>query len=428
MRAIHKIAVLSATLVAFGGIGVGTALADPYPPLSSPPPLSSIEGVGSDTITPLFSGNELTTGGQKSGDLTQDYDATKPANILYSWDAVNPKTGGAGDSITVKAASSTDTSCKFARPDGSSAGITQLNLNQTDTTKLNGQTVYCVDYARSSRAPNTTTFKDAFAKLATDAIAWSHPTISGKTSPQPAKLTHAQLVSIYTCADTNWDQVGGANAPIVPVVPQAGSGTRSTWLTDLGITASSEKCWVNGVAANGAVIEENTGLSSGNVDQFTSTGAQDDIFPYSIGDWIAQTTPAVKGTGTAGTPGGATVGGHETSIWGHANLTLGETVTPLGVAEAAVTTNSFKQPVINPSWSSQFTRTLYVVVRNGTANPTGPTTVSFPTTPAYESTALQAIFGPKGWICTNNTAKSDIVSYGFGLETSANCGSLTAGD
>jgi ABC-type phosphate transport system substrate-binding protein len=436
MRAIHKIAVLGAALVTFGGIGVGAALADPYPPLTSAPALTTIEGVGSDTITPLFSGNETytdnsgtctTDGGQTSGDLTQDYDATSPANLLYSWDAVNPCTGGTGDLITTKASSSTDTTCQFARPDGSGAGITELNDNVTD----DGD--YCVDYARDSRAPNATTYNDAFSKLATDSLAWSYPVISGETNPQPTSLTHAELVDIYNCTYTNWDQISGDsnNAPIVAVIPQSGSGTRATWETDLGLSAFGS-CVVNGTAADGDVIEENTGLSTGNVDQFTSTGAQDDIFPYSIGDWIAQST-AVTGDGTSA-PGNATVGGHATSIWGHGNLALGETVNTLGVAEAAVTTNSDKQPVINPSWSSQFDRTLYIVVRNGYDSvtgdePTAATDVDWPTTPSYDATALPAIFGPSGWVCkAGGTAQSDIVSYGFGLESTANCGSLTAGD
>jgi ABC-type phosphate transport system substrate-binding protein len=406
-----------ADLISYGfysqGANCGTLITPPQEPA-----LTDIVGVGADTTFPLFSGSQTT---QTSGDLTQDYNTTSPANKLYSWGAVNPATGEGGDTIITKASSPGDTNCSMLRPDGSDSGIEQLNLGQTD----GGDP--CIDYVLSSRAPNTTTFNDAFTPLATDAIDWSYPVISGQASPQPTKLTHAELVSIYTCADTNWDQVGGANAPIVPVLPYSGSGTRITWLTDLGITATSEPCWVNGTAANDALIEENTGLSSGNADQFTSAGAQDDIFPYSIGDWIAQGSPA-KGTGTAGTPGGATVGGHALPFWGHGNLALGETLNALGVAEAPVTTNTDSQPVINPSWSTQFTRTLYAVVRNGYSDPTGPTDVSWPTTPAYEATALPAVFGPGGWVCTSATAQSDIVSYGFGLETSANCGSLTAGD
>jgi ABC-type phosphate transport system substrate-binding protein len=438
MRAIHKIAVLGAAVVAFGSIGMGTALADPYPPLSSPPPLTSIEGVGSDTITPLFSGNELydangnPSGGQTSGDLTQDYDATNPANLLYSWDAVNPKTGLGGDTITTKASSSSDTSCDMTRPNGSSAGIVQLNLKQEDSTEVNSQPVYCVDYARSSRAPNNTSTDDTFVAIAGDAIGWTYPQISGATNPQPTSLTITQLTNIYNCTDTTWGQVLGTSdtTPVGAVLPQAGSGTRATWLANLGITATSEPCWINGTAPNGDAIEENTGLSPGNVSQFTTNSTvngvtippQDDIFPYSIGDWIAQSAP-VTGTGAAGTPGGATVGGHATSIWGQGNLIQGEVPDVLGIDQEPVTTNSDSQPVINLDWNPTLTRTLYVVTLNG-GTATSP---SLPTSPAYEATGLTTLFGPNGWVCTNNVAQSDIVSYGFDAPPSG-CGTLSAGD
>jgi hypothetical protein len=283
----------------------------------------------------------------------------------------------------------------------------------------------CVDYARSSRAPNTTTTNDTFVSLAKDAVTWSYPVVSGQTNHQPASLTRAQLIAIYNCTDTKWGQVNGNTSdttPIVPVMPQAGSGTRSTWLTALGITASTEPCWVDGADSTGHAIEENTGLSTGNVDQFTSSTAAEDIFPYSIGDWIAQGA-AVKGTGAAGTTGAATVGGHASSIWGHGNLKLGAVPNSLNVVEQPVVTNSFGQPTINSAWNTTFNRTLYAVVRNG-GTATAP---KFPTTPAYEATALPAIFGSTGWVCTNNTAQSDIVGYGF-LSLGGNCGTLTAGD
>jgi hypothetical protein len=102
-----------------------------------------------------------------------------------------------------------------------------------------------------------------------------------------------------------------------------------------------------------------------------------------------------------------------------------------GTAEAAVTTNSYGQPVIDPNWAPQFSYRLYDVARNGYDSVTGskpvsPVDADWPTTP-YESTGLQAIFGPSGWACTSNTARSDIVSYGF-LNLGNDCGALTAGD
>jgi hypothetical protein len=365
-------------------------------------------------LFPLFSGSETS---QAPGTLTTDYNATNPANKLYSWGAVNPASGTAGGgTIITKRSSPGDTACSTFRPIGADAGIQQLNDDQTDGSDP------CIDYVPSSRPPNLTTYHDAFVTQSRDGIAWSYPVIGGHASPQPKSLTHAQLVDIFTCFDTNWDQVGGANAPIVPVLPATGSGTRDTFLLMLGIPATSLPCWVNGVA-NGAAIEENTGLSSGNRHQFTGTGAQDDIFPYSIGDWIAQGT-ATKGTGTG--TGAATVGGHASPIWGRGNMTLGETANVVGTPEVPVTTNTDGQPVINPSWSSQFLRILYVVVRNGTANPQSQFEVSWPTTPSYE-TNLKAIFGPGGWACTNVTAESDTVSYGFTLLP--DCGALSvAGD
>jgi ABC-type phosphate transport system substrate-binding protein len=432
MRAIRKFVVAGAVVATLAGMGLsaGAAMADP----SSSPSLDTLVGVGSDTVTPLFDNG---VPGGDTGSFVHDYNATKPTYPVASWDAVNPSTGVADQTITAKAASSTDKSCQLERPDGSSAGITALNANQTDSTKFDGQTVYCIDYARSSRAPNTTSFKDAFSVVARDGIAWSYPKESGETNPQPTSLTHAQLVDIYTCVDRNWDQVGGKDAPIGAVIPQSGSGTRSSWLTELGISSTTvEPCWENGtVDVNGVatVIEENTGLSAGNVQAFTKTNtidgvsipAADNIYPYSIGDNIAQGPLTDK------------VGGHATSVWGHGNLVLGETANVAGTPEVAITKNSSGQPIINPAWSSQFLRILYTVTRNGCYVSSKPdsTAVCLPETtppaggtayPTYEVTGLAAFLGAKGWICTNATAKADIVSYGF--TTLSNCGALTAGD
>jgi ABC-type phosphate transport system substrate-binding protein len=435
MRAIRKLVVggaTVATLVAMVSYGAGTAMADP----SSTPALTTLTGVGSDTVTPLFDNG---VPGGATGSFVHDYNATKPTYPIASWDAVNPSTGVADQTITTKAASSTDTSCQLERPDGSSAGISALNEDQTDTNTVSGQSkIYCIDYARSSRPPNTTTFEDAFIKLAQDGIAWSYPSISGETNPQPKALNKAQLTAIYTCTDTNWDQVGGTDAPIGVVIPQSGSGTRSTWLLELGITATDEPCWQNGtvvVSGTTDVIEENTGKSPGNVAQFTKTqtfpdgdtiAPQDDIFPYSIGDWIAQSA-AANG-----------VGGHATSVWAHANLKLGETKTVAGKAEKPTSENSSDQLIINPSWNPEFLRILYGVVRNGcyvSSDPTS-TAVCLPTTtpptggtayPTYEVKGLSAFFGKsKGWVCTSTTAATDIVSYGF--TRISTCGTLTAGD
>jgi ABC-type phosphate transport system substrate-binding protein len=416
MHAIRKILIVVAVTTLAASLG-GSAIADP----SSTPSLVTNVGVGCDA---LFE------------QLAAGFDAMHPEYPVACFDSTGKSP------IVTKALNSSDTSCEVPRPAGSSAAIAALNANQMDANKVSGQTIYCIDWAESHRAPNTTTFEDAFDALVRDGLAWSFPKVSGETSPQPAALDKAQLVAIYTCKDTNWKQVGGKDAPIGVVLPQAGSDTRATWLLDLGITASSEPCWQNGtvvVSGTTDVIEENTGLSAGNVAQFTTTqdfgttcakgcAPADDIFPYSIGDYIAQ------GTKTDG------VGGHATAVWGHGNLKLGKTDSLSGVAEAAITKNSSGQPVINPAWNPDFLAVVYGVMRNGCYVSSDPTSteVCLPSTtpptggttyPVYEAVGLKAFFGTSdegGWICSNATAEADIVSYG--LTRLDICGALTAGD
>jgi ABC-type phosphate transport system substrate-binding protein len=417
MHAIRKILIVVAvtTLAASAG---GAAFADP----SSTPSLVTNVGVNCDA---LFD------------QLTVDFDAMHPEYPVACFDSTGKSP------IVTKALNPSDTSCELPRPAGSSAAIAALNENQTDPNVVSGQSkIYCIDWAESHRPPNTTTFEDAFDALVRDGLAWSFPKVSGETNPQPKTLTEAQLAAVYTCEDTNWDQVGGKDAPIGVVLPQSGSDTRATWLQELGIAANSEPCWQNGtvtVSGTTDVIEENTGLSAGNVAQFTKTqdfgttcasgcAPADDIFPYSIGDYIAQ------GAETDG------VGGHATAVWGHGNLKLGETDNLKGVAKVAITKNSSGQPVINPAWNPDFLAVVYGVMRNGCFVSSDPTSteVCLPSTtppaggtayPVYEAVGLKAFFGTKaedGWICSNATAAADIVSYG--LTKLVDCGALTAGD
>jgi hypothetical protein len=377
MHAFRRILTLAVVATAVAAAASGTALADP----STTPPLNSIVGLCGDEA-------------QMFDQLAADYDATDPSESVYCWDGVNPNTGAVGDTIITKSSGSGDTVCEITRPDGGNASLPVLEENTMDAG------AYCVDFVVTA-APVVSTDPSTIVFVATagGGMTWSSPTgTSSEPSPVPATLTRTDLIDIYTCADTNWDQVGGSDAPIVPVLPQSGSGWRTRWLADLGITTPGS-CVVNGSNSSGE-IEANTGLSTANEAQFTSV---DDIFPYSIGDYIAQ------GTEIDG------VGGHATSIWGHGDLELHEITNSSGVVEAPTTTNSDGQPVINASFPADFLSPLNVVVRNaGTA--------SDPVIPSY----LLPIFGPDGWICTNVTAQADIASYGF-LNLGKSCGAVTVG-
>jgi hypothetical protein len=346
------------------------------------PALTDLVGVGADTTFPLFSASETT---QTSGALAPDYNATNPASKLYSWAPVNPSTGTVGGTIITKRSSPGDTTCSMFRPLGSEAGITTLENSKTDGGNP------CIDYAPSSRAPaSTDPTTIAFAAMAADAIAWSSPAGTASTpSPVPA--------------------------PIVPVLPANGSGTRATFLLALGggtTPLTPGICVVNGTDSSGHAIEENTGVTAGNASEFGTASAPkvDAVFPYSIGDYIGQ-GPAANG-----------VGGHASSIWAHGPLAVRAMTDTSNVVQQPTSTNTSSQTIINPNYPSSMRRTLFNVVRNG-GTATAP---AWPTSPAYEATALPAIFGASGWICTNATAKADIISYGF-ANLGRNCGALTAG-
>jgi PBP superfamily domain len=73
----------------------------------------------------------------------------------------------------------------------------------------------------------------AFAK---DAITWAARSAVRGGTDALASLTTNQLKAIFTRVDTNWAEVGGKSAPIKVFLPQAGSGTLSTWEKFMGIT------------------------------------------------------------------------------------------------------------------------------------------------------------------------------------------------
>lgn len=67
-----------------------------------------------------------------------------------------------------------------------------------------------------------------------------------------AGLTKEQLTNIYTGAVTNWSEVGGADAPIVVVGREAGSGTRGAFEEILGV---ADTCaYANELDTTGAVM------------------------------------------------------------------------------------------------------------------------------------------------------------------------------
>ena len=110
------------------------------------------------------------------------------------------------------------------RPNGSGAGKGLLygSGNNTD-----------IDFARSSSANSA-----AETSAGLQAFPFALDTLvmvvsKNVASHAPAALTEAQIVSIYKGDTTNWSQVGGTAGVIKPMIPQAGSGTRSFFTAQL---------------------------------------------------------------------------------------------------------------------------------------------------------------------------------------------------
>ncbi|MFB7911435.1 MULTISPECIES: PstS family phosphate ABC transporter substrate-binding protein [unclassified Kitasatospora] len=330
------VAALATSLVT---VASGSALADP----TGTPAAQDIVGVGSDTTQAVL--NQFST----------DYNAYLGAGStlphLYSWDATG------SSPITTKTGATS-----IARPNGSGAGISALKNNTSAT----------VDFARSSRGPQSTdpnTFD--FVAYATDAVAWAAP----NNGDAPANLTTQNLKDIYNCNITTWDQIDPSlpSNTIKPYLPQANSGTRSFFLSVLGIS-TIKPCVTEGV-------QENEGSD-------TNLSDPDALVPYSVAHYIGQVYYG-KGSGS--------------DVQGPLTIRSIDNTAPVD------TTNK----VINGDFAAtSYARTVYNVVRDA----------DWKATDAH-GTALRSIFGTTGWVCTNATAKADLKSFGFLPLNAGACGS-----
>ena len=307
-------------------LGASSAQADP----SGPPQYRQLAGVGSDVTSGVMDAmsNLITVNGTK---------------VLGSYDATGSTT------IQTQPAAA----CVINRPNGSNPGRTALlsSLANNDG---------CLQYARSSNLTTSATggAQLTYVPFALDAVTFAVTA----NSIVPRELTLAQLQAIYTCNPTF---VGtGPNWTIQPMLPQPGSGTRSFWETEMGITDAAV------VANNFPCITDMSGGSLIEQDNGTVLG-QNNLIPFPISSWDAeesQTIGDVRGN----------------SVLGVIN----------GVASQG----------INPNF--QVTREVYNVIP--TANQgTAPTSTVF--------------VGPNSLICQNTAT---IEQYGFSVDP--NCGSTSA--
>ncbi|PPK64861.1 substrate-binding domain-containing protein [Actinokineospora auranticolor] len=232
-------------------------------------------GVGSDTTEYALNA------------LAAAYNPTVPAGgvLVHSFNATVPAAGqpvlptDTGATIVPRSGATAIT-----RPNGSSAGITELKRAGTATT-----------FARSSRArqaSDNTGTAVLFLPYATDGLRYARST--SPASNAPVDLTNAELKKIYECnADGNpatpdlWSNVraGLPAVTILPVLPQSGSGTRSFFLTEIGVTSV-------GSCVNQTAQEHDPAAVAGNANK---------IAPFSTGRYSilppAQQSTIVLNTG-----------------------------------------------------------------------------------------------------------------------------------
>lgn len=188
------------------------------------------------------------------------FDATGDANGRAVYDgtcgAVNPSTGLGTfcDSTTNQTPNLLPGSAilragagPVVRPNGSGAGVAALIADANGGPGYDGLTTGSIQMARMSRLPNTTEEGNCAPtsacgglhvyQIATDKLAIASRSATFGGTNAPSGLSAQELVSIYQCTTTKWNQLpgnsGGSANTIHPLIPQSGSGTRNFFLADL---------------------------------------------------------------------------------------------------------------------------------------------------------------------------------------------------
>ena len=249
-------------------LAVGTALADP--PANT---FRNLAGTGSDTTQGVMNalGNGITGfPGIQIGGVNQiaSYDAVGASPIVTKDPNVNPN-------------------CSLSpRPINSGQGVSLLVAQRTAPN-------HCLQFARSSTDDSGSRSGShlTYIPFATDAVGYA---ILQTGSPS-RNLSVALLKAIYTCDST---QVNIAN--FKPLLPASGSGTRKFFLQNiLGLTDVPNFTTTNSCVSDiqpgttSTPLEENSGNRLA-ADTTANPDAKKQLVPYSISQWIAQTTGNVQ--------------------------------------------------------------------------------------------------------------------------------------
>jgi ABC-type phosphate transport system substrate-binding protein len=246
----------------------GTASADPS---TSPRP---IVGVGSDTTDPVMNG---------LAEAITLQDGSKP---LASYDAIGPTFNSRGTAsnceyLDNRPGNTSDPNLR--RPNGSTAGRNALIAARTQGNPRFG----CLDFARSSSLSlSAAPVQLTYIPFAQDGLTYA----VRRDSIIPKDLTQQQLTAIYNCELSGTDRP--AELRYVPLIPQAGSGTRQSWLAFVGL---SEAAVSSSPCVRDTFQDPGTGTRA-SVQEHDGRGlvTKTSIVPFAASQWAAQSVGAIN--------------------------------------------------------------------------------------------------------------------------------------
>lgn len=279
--------------IATSFIGMSIAQADPTPLPGNDRPL---QGVGSDTTEEVMNGMaEVITDGS-GNKLISSWNA-KGTSAFSTRSGSATEVAGGDCAFTGNNGGSTYT--EGVRPNGSGNG--QKALRDSFSHSGGGDEIYgCVDFSRSSSAASSSNLGTLGVKqldLATDSITFA----LNRGTVIPRQMTKQNLVDAYHC---NFGGFNTSASTWKALIPQAGSGTRSSWLSKVGLTESD----LNAAGAYPCVTDQADGGTRGGPNPLQEHDLRSlnttSIAPVSVAQWVSMMGGAVadlRGASVLGT-------------------------------------------------------------------------------------------------------------------------------
>lgn len=276
-------------IAAGAALGLAATLLVTVPAANAEPVANGPVVVGSDTLQDVL--NALTNGTTISGGSVR---STAGPLFAASFDATG--------SVSIQTKSGGP---RFGRPNGSSDGAKALSrsidgapyTSATPGSPANVTITNQVDVARSSSGATAVANGPLlYIPFGRDALSYAH---SGGANAAFDNIDQATLKGLFECTIT---QVGGVT--VVPVIPQAGSGTRKDFIAKIGATEAS----VSEVSEGGCVVvgqEHDTQFLADGTTPFPANA----VTAMSAAQWVAQNTGAGVDRRGAGVKIGSPIAG-----------------------------------------------------------------------------------------------------------------------